>query len=66
MNKRVKITLDAAVFIYRNAPDKDLPEMRDAVNRNLKKHYDGLRTIGIGLDPDYVTAALIFKRIFKI
>jgi hypothetical protein len=63
MNTRTKEILKEGILIYNAMNDKQA--MISKVEENLSIHYNGIKTIGIGLDEDKVAAGEIFLRIFK-
>lgn len=65
MTTRVKEILKEAIHIYNAIPIDGKVLLIDRVKSNLSMHYNGVKTIGIGLDIDKVQAGEIFLRIFN-
>ena len=66
MTPRTKEILKDALNIYKamlNPDDKQ--NLINSVKKNLSIHYNGINTIGIGLDEDKVRAGEIFLRIYN-
>lgn len=63
MTPRAKQILRDGIAIYNAVPNKY--EYIKMVQDNLSTHYNGIKTIGIGLDVDKVIAGEIFLRIFN-
>ena len=66
MTPRAKTILKDALNIYKAISSDKKQELISTVQNNLKTHYNGLKTIGMGLDRDKVVAGEIFLRINKI
>lgn len=65
MTPRAKYILKDAIHIFNAIPSDKKEELIQIVEKNLSIHYNGLKTIGIGLDKDKVVAGEIFLRIFN-
>lgn len=65
MTQRTKEILKDAIHIYNAVPSDKKEELIQTVQNNLKVHYNGLNSIGIGLDEDKVLAGEMFLRIYK-
>ena len=65
MTPRTKEILKDAINIYNAVPSDKKEELIQTVQDNLKVHYNGLNTIGMGLYEDKVRAGEIFLKIFK-
>lgn len=65
MTPRAKYILTDAIHIFRAIPSDKKAELILSVQNNLKVHYNGLKTIGVGLEKDKVVAGEIFLRIFN-
>jgi hypothetical protein len=65
MTIRTKNILREAINIYTAIPIEKKEELIETVKSNLSIHYNGLNTIGMGLEKDKVRAAEIFLRIFN-
>lgn len=65
MTTRAKEILKEGINLYSAVPNYSKAGMIETVKANLKVHYNGLNTIGMGLEADKVVAGEIFLRIFK-
>lgn len=65
MTTKSKQALRDGINIYNATPSDKKQELVQSVKNNLKVHYNGLKTIGIGLDEDLVVAGKVFLRIFN-
>ena len=65
MTTRAKEILKDGINIYKAIPSDKKQELIQTVQNNLKVHYNGLNTIGMGLDEDKVVAGKVFLRIFN-
>ena len=63
MNIRAKSILVRSIIEYDNSNDDKRNLFVMVVENQLKKHEEGLKYIGMGLDSDMVTAGQIFLRI---
>lgn len=63
MNTRTKEILRTSIILYEALPGKE--EIISQLKEHLKIHYNGINTIGVGLDEDKVRAGEIFLRIVK-
>lgn len=65
MTPRTKHILLEAINIFKASPSEKKKEHIQTIQNNLKVHYNGLKSIGMGLDDDMVKAGEIFLRIFN-
>lgn len=65
MTSRTKSILLTSIPIFKAIPKDRQERMLQSVKDNLRKHYNGLEKIGMGLDTDMVAAGEIFLRIFN-
>lgn len=65
MTPRTKYILKDAINVFKAVSSYEKINLISTVQNNLNVHYNGLETIGIGLDKDKVKAGEIFLRIFK-
>ena len=65
MTPRTKYILKDAINVFKAVSSYEKQNLIATIQNNLNIHYNGLETIGIGLDEDKVKAGEIFLRIFK-
>lgn len=65
MTPRTKLILKDGINVFKAISSDKKQELIQTVQSNLKRHYNGLKTIGMGLDEDKVRAGEIFLRIFN-
>ena len=65
MTPRTKYILKDAINVFKAVYSEEKIKLIATVQNNLNVHYNGLETIGVGLDEDKVKAGEIFLRIFK-
>jgi len=65
MTPRTKYILKDAINVFKAVSSEEKIKLIATVQNNLNVHYNGLETIGVGLDEDKVKAGEIFLRIFK-
>lgn len=65
MTPRTKYILKDAINVFKAVSSYEKQNLIATIQNNLNIHYNGLETVGIGLDEDKVKAGEIFLRIFK-
>lgn len=65
MTPKTKYILKDAINTFKAVSSYEKENLISTVQNQLNIHYNGLKTIGIGLEKDKVKAGEIFLRIFK-
>lgn len=65
MTPTTKTILREGINTFLASTNEEKERLIAKVQNNLKVHYNGLKTIGVGLEKDKVVAGEIFLRIFN-